>query len=527
MSYPLKVKLEIQDRIKKGEKIKKINIETGISIATLYNWKKQLNLELNNENNSNNDIDNENQDEKEASKQIKKLIKLRKLEEAYKLTTKYPNNCVIQSQKIKILIIRKCYAKAKEIGSRFENDAHIQSQMVTIAIEEGNYAKAKEIGSRFEDNAPIQSQMITIAIKEGNYAKAKEIGSRFENYAPIQSQMITIEIGSRFENNVKIQSQMVTIETEEANNDKSKELENRFINAVKTTLYYNKEEGELIEKIKSFQGISEYKRTIILLATCEKLKKQEVAKKIFKEAKEKIQLEKEQIKTLNKIMERIKNKKASIFDFGFYDEILNWNFDLELLEQYEKELEEKMQEKSEQQKKMESQEKLQMESRNHEIRPKREAKIKNKIENQPRKTQRNQQSTIESTIDRSSNNSKNLVKEFKASIAYRQNEILVDTKRKSQRNYIEETNCIIKALKEDLAKTYVKMQSKDSLIQKAAIERSDKIVTMIDHIRDSISIMNDNANLEINAKKKQDSEAYICRICDKFRDLQSIEENTR
>ena len=335
----------------------------------------------------------------------------------------------------------------------------------------------------------MQSQRARIRIIEEDYEKLKELDEK--------------------EDNIKVQNAK------------------RFINTIKTILYYNKQDEEIIEKIKASSEISDYEKTIILLAICEKLKKQEVAKKIFKEAKEKVQLEKEQIKTLNKIMERIKNKKANIFDFGFYDNILHWNFDLELSEQYEKEVEEKMQEKSEQQKKMESQEKLQMESRNHEIRPKREAKIKNKIENQPRKTQRNQQSTIESTITTSSNNSKNLVKEFKASIAYRQNEILVDTKRKSQRNYIEETNNIIKALKEDLAKTYVKMQSKDSLIQKAAIERSDKIVTMIDHIRDSISIMNDNANLEINAKKKQDSEAYICRICDKFRDLQSIEENTR
>lgn len=71
------------------------------------------------------------------------------------------------------------------------------------------------------------------------------------------------------------------------------------------------------------------------------------------------------------------------------------------------------------------------------------------------------------------------------------------------------------------------MQSENYIIQKAAIERCDKTVTMIDHIRDSINIMNNNANVEINAKKKQDSEAYICRICDKFRDLQSIEENTK
>ena len=33
-------------------------------------------------------------------------------------------------------------------------------------------------------------------------------------------------------------------------------------------------------------------------------------------------------------VDRIKNKKAGIFDVGIYDEILGWKFDEELLEQY-------------------------------------------------------------------------------------------------------------------------------------------------------------------------------------------------
>lgn len=80
------------------------------------------------------------QEEIETSKNIKKLIKLKKFNEALKLTGKYPYNPVIQSQKIKILITKGNIEEAKRIGNReeFINYAPIQSQMITIAIQEGN-----------------------------------------------------------------------------------------------------------------------------------------------------------------------------------------------------------------------------------------------------------------------------------------------------------------------------------------------------------------------------------------------------
>lgn len=42
MSYPVELKETLQKRLENGEKPKKISEETGISIPTLYNWKREL-----------------------------------------------------------------------------------------------------------------------------------------------------------------------------------------------------------------------------------------------------------------------------------------------------------------------------------------------------------------------------------------------------------------------------------------------------------------------------------------------------
>ena len=233
MAYSIEIKNEVIKKISEGEKIKEISDRMGISVPTIYKWRKE------------NQLDNKNMDDvdlaeqKETSKEIKRLIKLRKFDDALKYTDKYPDNPVIQSQKVNIYIKKRKYREAREIGKKFENNASIQSQMATIAIKQGDYEKAKEIGEKFRDNAPIQSQMATIAIKQGDYEKAKKIGEKFRDYAPIQSQMITIEIeeenfekakeiGERFKDYAPIQSQMITIAIKEKDFKKAKEIGENF-----------------------------------------------------------------------------------------------------------------------------------------------------------------------------------------------------------------------------------------------------------------------------------------------------------
>ena len=294
MAYSIEIKNEVIKKISEGEKIKEISDRMGISVPTIYKWIKE------------NQLDNKNMDDvnlaeqKEISKEIKRLIKLRKFDDALKYTDKYPDNPVIQSQKVNIYIKKRKYREAKEIGKKFENYAQIQSQMATIAIQEGDYEKAKEIGEKFRDNAPIQSQMAIIAIRQGDYEKAREIGKKFENYAPIQSQMITVavkeddfetvkRIGKKFLNNEVIQSQIKEIKMKDENYEKiekeyimeqlkeynpfcKESKENlELLNKIKTKLYYELEEIDLQEILQD-KELTEKQKLYVALAINEKRK---------------------------------------------------------------------------------------------------------------------------------------------------------------------------------------------------------------------------------------------------------------
>ena len=301
MAYSEQKKNEIKKRLL-TESVKAINEDTKIPVSTLYKWKKE-----------NAEVEEEGKEER-ILEEIKTLKRAKKVEEAIKLISKYPNNQAIQAQMMSIYIKRGEYEKAKEIGERFKDyppiqsqmikihmqernykkaeeigakfkdNPLIQSQMVTIYIKEGNYEKAKKIGAKFEDDPSIQSQMITIYIKEGNYQKAKETGERFKGYPPIQSQIVTIyikggnyrkakKIGSRFEHNLPIQSQMVTIYIKEGNYEKAKEIGERFkdyppIQSQIVTIYIREGEyeraKEIGERFKSNPQIQSQMSTIYI-----------------------------------------------------------------------------------------------------------------------------------------------------------------------------------------------------------------------------------------------------------------------
>ena len=289
MAYSAEIKEKVLEKIRNREKIKDIAREFGISISTIYNWK---NSETKKEETTN--------VEKETSKKIKILIKYRKFDEAIILTEKYPNNPIIQSQRI------------------------------TIAIKRRDYKKAKEIGERFPDYAPIQSQMITIAIKEGNYKKVKEIRERFPDYAPIQSQINEIENEEDFIiEQLKDEEIFSKSELNGISDNKKEEL-----NKIKTKIYCKKIDDQLIEEINNSKELNEYERTIILLLICEIKKISKRAKQIAKSYSTE---SKEERKSINSILNRIESKKTKILDMGIYDDILKWELDSKLLENYKEE----------------------------------------------------------------------------------------------------------------------------------------------------------------------------------------------
>lgn len=290
---------------------------------------------------------------KNVSKEIRKKIRLGKLDEAYRLTAQYPNDLIIMSQRCTILIKQGRLEEAKIIGKQFEDDPIIQSQMVTIAIQEGRLEDAKAIGEKFQDNPMIQNQMITIAIQEGRLEEAKAIGARFKKYEPIQRQIMTIaihqgnierargileEFGNlrrmrlQFEKELKIRGNIYT------NNSKSVRMPStiQLLNQIKTRLYYNKIDVELLEQIGSSEELTEYERTVILLAICEKQKMPTRAKQIASKFESDDQM---QNRTIKQIIERAKNKNPKIFPWEFYDGTLKWELDKKLSQKFEEERE--------------------------------------------------------------------------------------------------------------------------------------------------------------------------------------------
>ena len=320
---------------------------------------------------------------KNVSKEIRKKIKLGKLNEAYRLTVQYPNDLIIISQRCTILIKQGRLEEAKIIGKQLEDDPIIQSQMVIIAMQEGDIEGAKAIGARFEDNEAVQSQMITIAIQEGRLEDAKAIGEKFKDNSVIQNQMITIAIqegrledakaiGARFKKCESIQRQIMTIAIHQGDIERAREILSEFgnlrrmrlqfekelktrrnihtnnaqgarastnirlLNQIKTRLYYNKIDAELLEQVGSSEELTEYERTVILLAICEKQKMPTRAKQIASKFESDDQM---QNRTIKQIIERAKNKNPKIFPWEFYDGTLKWELDKKLSQKFEEERE--------------------------------------------------------------------------------------------------------------------------------------------------------------------------------------------
>ena len=550
-------KNDLKNLIKLGYDLDLIVLEFDVPLNILEEYKKELEVPS---------------EEKETSKEIKRLIKLRKFDDALKYTDKYPDNPVIQSQKVNIYIKKRKYREAKEIGKKFENYAQIQSQMATIAIQEGDYEKAKEIGEKFRDNVPIQSQMAIIAIKQGDYEKAREIGKKFENYAPIQSQMVTIatkqgdyekakEIGKKFENYAPIQSQMVTIAIKERDYEKAKEIGKKFLNdeviqlqiekiekkmkdenneeikkeyimeqlkeynpfckeckekvellnQIKTKLYYELEKIDLQEILQN-KELTEKQKLYVALAINEKRKNVKNIKELASKYKDS-----DEIKNINIILQRTQSKKKKIFDWEIYDVCLGWELDENLQNKYE-------QNKKKQKENGITQREEKLRTKKHkEEEQQQERKKQNKVREQIIKGKYN----VHTNKKISDNNiQKSKVQQFfKSELKHEEkhknnndfkNELKVqvqlDTaKIKQQNEEIQQKYIyteVMKYLIEKKKLIYVKMQSTDLEKQREGISQWDKLDDLIE-----------------KTKELKENEDYMKNIYERVTRLKEKEEN--
>ena len=220
--YSLEVKEQALSLLKEYS-VKEVATKIGVSIPTLYNWKKEY--------------------EKKVSKSISQMIVDLEYDKAIEVAKLFPKNKVIQSQLITVYIKQGEYEKVIEIAKRFPKCESIQSQLITIYIKQGEYEKGIETAELFlnydPDSEVIQSQLITIYIKQGEYEKGIELASRFPNFEVIQSQLMTIyikqgkhkegiELASRFPNYEFIQNQLMTIYIKQGKYKEGIELASRF-----------------------------------------------------------------------------------------------------------------------------------------------------------------------------------------------------------------------------------------------------------------------------------------------------------
>ena len=420
MAYSEEEKQKALKRIENGDRIKDIAAEMGISIPTLYNWKKAVKPT---EDKPEETIEqNETKNERMVKEEIKGLIKEGRLEEAIQLTEKYPNSAEIQRKRIRIAIMQQDYDKAKQIGAQFKEDKKIQSQMLTIAIREGDNDKIREIKEKFKSDEIIQEQI-----------------ERVSMYMPEVNQT------SRYFDK----------------NAKSNGKEMAQLNRVRTQLYYDKVDNEVIEGLKTNKQISEFKKVISLLAICEKRKMKNEAKRI---AAAYITEDKKEKGIIRQILERIGTKKSNIFDITKYDDILGWKMDLKLKRQYDDELRAASASKRE---------KMMLATR-EKAQEKEVAKPKTSTSVQVREKQADRSAMYRRSLFVKPDNNHTR----KPTEQNREKETKINSKKQDKIMY----DHINKFIREQRKKVYVNMQSQDAKTQADAISKWDRIEVLLEKI---------------------------------------------
>lgn len=224
---------------------------------------------------------------KETSKKIKILIQERKFDEAIKLTEKYPNDFVIQSQRISIAFMQKDLDTARKIAERkdFKNKRAIYSQRIKLALMEEKLDEARDL--------------ITKAESRSNFIDARLLNSYKSSLAKKQ----------------KNHKQRL-----EVKNQKKKQILD-YAKSFMVKLYNDDIVPSDIQEIEESQLLSRYDKTCMLLAICDKTKNRSVAQNVYKKYKA-TNPEQEELKKVNRLMQRIQNKNPRIFDYGFYEVML-------------------------------------------------------------------------------------------------------------------------------------------------------------------------------------------------------------
>lgn len=224
---------------------------------------------------------------KETSKIIKLLIQERKLEKAIKLTEEYPNDHVIQSQRISIAFMQNDLKTVRKIAERkgFKNKRAIFSQRIKLALIEEKLDEADEL--------------IKEAESRPNYIDARLINS-------YKSSLVKKQKNIRRRNEIKKEREKQVLE---------------YTKSFMIKIYNDDIEPSDILEIKENKLLSRYDKTCMLLAICDKTKNRSGAQNVYKQYRL-TSPDQDELKKINRVMQRIQNKNPRIFDYGFYEVML-------------------------------------------------------------------------------------------------------------------------------------------------------------------------------------------------------------
>lgn len=336
MAYAIEYKEQIIKRLQQ-ESVAKIAQETGISKPTLYNWKKQK-KESKEKNECQETLEQKDTTKKEEMREdyffrMGTIFYRRKKDKEQAMhyflkSIQRQERSYIKS----ILFVGKIYEEMgnyEEARKQFEQyieidkdeHPHPHLELGRLEVLEGNYEEARKQFNKYieidkDRTAYAYSELAKLSVLEGNYQEAQR---QFEKclkicpkYRYAKQELKELQANKSLLNNNNFQESKPTTITQE-----NKDLFNRIRAKI------NQETIEMadIQLIKEQEkGLSPKDYYLLQIVICEKLGQRQRALELIR------QMETDGLssKELTKIKERIRSKKAKIFDLASWDNILGW-----------------------------------------------------------------------------------------------------------------------------------------------------------------------------------------------------------
>lgn len=410
---------------------------------------------------------------------------------------KFKDNARIQSPAIKALKETYRYREALEIFQRpaFKDKEYVQSQGIQILERLGERREIIKISQNpvFENSSYIQYIAAKMLLTLGELEEALKITEReaFKDNENIQKIRTRILIKQQkmvgdFKENGKIKNEAFDGQTSEELSDKEEKITEieeqgnieKYLDGIRTRIYFGKIDAELIEEINNNEKLSEYQRTLILLAICEKQNLTKNASLIYKKAN--ITNEGER-KNINEIIERMK-RKTKIFNLEGYDKLLKWKFDMVLYEKYN----------TQHTKRLEQSEQIEREE----------------VIEEPKKKQEESEEKKEKKVSETYEVESEIIPELKEK-KKKNNNKNIEKEQKSKINDTEKATEILNFLFGKQKEVYLKVQSSNSEIRKIGIGQWDKLENMIHKIENGEATDEYIENLHKKVKLLKEKEEML------------------